>query len=166
MQLCIKHIFLCEPLISTEQNQLVTGKQLSSPPCLPRFPSPFHRQLVSLGACNSEGKSPSLFGQVKILLERSFNSVLIMRRPASLDILSVQATRRATNIAFVALNFGILALLTYLSAVLYQQGILFSRISIILGIGKWFRRRPSNSCRRRRVCLNSSPHVHCFLSWC
>lgn len=48
-----------------------------------------------------------------------------------------QATQRATDVAFVGLSFGVLALLTHSSAVMYSQDQLsFSQISAVLGAGE------------------------------
>lgn len=39
---------------------------------------------------------------------------------------------------FVALNFGVLALLTHASALMYSQGVPFEQISLVLGAGESF----------------------------
>jgi len=93
---------------------------------------------IQLGGLNTSLAVPPLLGIFYVVLGAlvPFSDNIFPDEPAT-----QKAQERAKDVPFIALSFGLLALLTYLSAVLYESGTPFNQISLVLGLGafvNWF----------------------------
>ncbi|KAF5842220.1 hypothetical protein DUNSADRAFT_8620, partial [Dunaliella salina] len=93
---------------------------------------------IQLGGLNTSLAVPPLLGVFYAVL----GALVPLADNIFLDEPSTQrAQERARDVRFVALGFGILVVLTYASAVLYDSGMPFNQISLVLGLGaivNWF----------------------------